>query len=452
MTEHGSLIDRREFMGRTLAAGAAAAALPAVSWARTRGANDRVRVGVIGCGPQGQAIARQLLRRAETDLVGVGRVCDLYRPRLEASAKLLALPAEMATMEYRDVLDDPDVDAVVVATPDHWHAKVTIEALQAGKSVLVETPLTHTIEQASAVRDAAQRSRAVLAVAAQRCSDDRYWVAREAIAHDRIGRVTWSQGAFCLNGRIPIFNRPYDRAPSPDADSPDYLWWDRWLGHEWGLAPKTEFSAERFFQYQKFYDYANGMAGELLFGVLAPILLAVGAADEPPRRVVCGGGRYNYLDSREIPDQMMAVLDYASEQSVVLVACATNSLGLDTTFRGRHGAAILSEEGVSFREEAAFYPEFRGSNKDHVDAGMSKDARGRWIPDPPAGEVGFALERGERADAVGNFLASVRGEATPHCGVELAFNTMIAVGMISRAIRDQCTVFWDRERERLADE
>lgn len=443
---------RREFLERTAVAGGLAATLSAASWARVVGANKDIGLGVIGCGPRGQQLARALRVRGQETGVTIRRVCDLYRPRLSAAAELAGLPPAGATMEYREVLDDPDIDAVLIATPDHWHAKLSIEALEAGKAVLVETPLSHTIEEARAVRDAVGRTGGVFAVAAQKCSNDGYWKLREAIAQDRIGKVTWSQAAFCLNSRIPVLARPDEGPVSPRPDSPDYLWWDRWVGHEWGLAPRAEISPDRFFRYQKFYDYSGGLASEWLFGTLAPLLLAIKGPDgEQPRRVVCGGGLYNLFDTREVPDQLMAVIDYSSEHTIVLAASATNETGLEAMVRGRHGSATLRDEDVLFEEERAFYPEFRGGNKDLVDAGMSQDQRGRWIPNPPKGEVSFTLAKGERPDILDNFVAAVRGEAAPECGIELAYSTMVAIKMIVESLRQDRVMLWDRDAQRVTD-
>lgn len=443
---------RREFLEKAAVAGGIAATLPAVSWARVPGANEEVRCGVIGCGPRGQTLARALRVRGDTLGVKIARTSDVYRPRLNSTTESLGLPPEAGTMEYREIIDDPDIDAVLIATPDHWHAKMSIDALDAGKAVLVETPLSHTIEQAIAVREAVTRTRGTFAVAAQRCSNDLFWKLRQAIAEQRLGRITWSQASFAVNGRIPIFSRPKDGAISGRLNSDSYLWWERWLGTEWDLAPDTPISEDRFFRYQKYLDYSNGFAGEVLFGLLAPMLLAItGTRGEQPRRVVTGGGTYNFFDGRDTADQMLTVLDFPGEHSIVMTACGTSGKGLDMTFRGRNGYATVGEEGtVRMQEDGAFYPEFRGGNKDKVEAGMMKDIKGRWIPDPPAGEVGYDMEIGERPDLLANFVAAVRGEAKPDCGIELAFASMLGARMMSQSLHNNQVMLWDEDAQTLA--
>lgn len=448
-------IPRREFLERTAIAGTLAAGatggLPAAAWARVPRASETMRIGVIGCGPRGLHLAHQYRLRGEALNVSVVRVSDVYRPRLRAAVELLGMAETGGTMEYREIIDDPAIDAVVIATPDHWHAKMSIEALDAGKAVLVETPLSHTTEQAIAVRDAVKRTGGTFAVAAQRCSQDRFWQLRQALAEQRIGRVTWSQAAFAINGRIPMFGRPKEGNVSPNLRSNQYVWWDRWLGSEWDLAPQVPLSEDRFFRYQKYFDYSNGMAGEMLFGLLAPMLLSIaGARGEEPRRVVSGGGLYNLFDGRETPDQLMAVLDFPGEHSIVLAGSGTSSKGLEMTFRGRQGFATVNDNIVHLHEDGAFYPEFRRNNKDKVDAGMSRDMKGRWIPDPPAGEVGYELELGKRSDVLSNFVEAVRGEADPDCGIDLAFAAMLGARMMAEGMRLNRVMLWDQDAQAMA--
>jgi hypothetical protein len=448
----GETISRREFVGRTAAAAGAAAALPALSWARVGGSGEQIRLGVIGCGLYGQGVLRNLTRRAASESIAVHRVCDVHRPRRNQAAKLAGAPAGRATQEYRDVLDDKDLDAVMVATPDHWHAKIAIEALEAGKAVLVETPLSHTIEQALALREAVRRTGGVLAVGARQCADDRYWKLRDAITRGRIGPLCWSQDSFCVNPRAALFGRPVSESASAKDEAPDFVWWDRWLGHEWGLAPAVGFDADRFFHFQKFYDYSNGMAGELLFGVLAALQIAIaGPEGEPPSRAVCGGGLYHLNDGRETPDQMIAVLDYDSGHSVTLAASGINDTRLGAVVRGRHATATFGEETVEVREQGSFYPEFRDANNDLIDAGMVQNSEGFWVPEPPKGEVGFTLTPEPRRDTLGNFFDAVRGTAPPHCGIDLACSTMIAVKMIAEAQRRRKVMLWDPEARQMSE-
>lgn len=151
-------LSRRRFIQGVAAAAGSAYVLPAVSWARMRGANDRVVMGVIGTGGQGTWHVDSLVKRGEADNVVIKRVCDVYRRRLNNAVKLIGGSEGAGTMEYREILDDKDINAVLIATPDHWHTKIAIEAMDAGKDVFCEKPLSLTVQQAIDCRDAVKRT------------------------------------------------------------------------------------------------------------------------------------------------------------------------------------------------------------------------------------------------------------------------------------------------------
>ena len=446
-------VDRRTFLGTSLALGAAASSLSAASWMRVRGANERITLGVIGCGPQGIFHIRNFYRRRERDNVELTRACDVYTRRLNRAAKALPGGETAATMEYRELLDDGDLDSVVIATPDHWHSKIAIEALDAGKAVFLETPFTHTIRQALALRDAVRRTKGLLAVGARRCSDPRYRMLHEAILMNRIGEVKWSQGSFCLNSRMPIFNRPIDGNVSDRPKEEGYIWWERWLGTDYGLAPKAKFTPDRFFRYQKYYDYGGGIAAEYLFHILTPLLLAIsGEQGEIPSRAVCGGGQYTFFDQREVPDQIMAVLDFPSEHTITLSGSGTTDSGPETIVRSQVATVTFPKDALHFEEQDAYYPEFRHGNKDLVDATMVQNARGQWIPVPPMGDAAFDMPKGTTRDHNGNFLDAIRGQAKPACNAELGCASMIGIAMIVEAYRQMKVIQWDHATESLRDE
>ena len=144
---------RRRFLRTTAATSLGATLLPAVSWGRVLGANERLNMAVIGTGGMGTGHTRNLVGRKDKENIDVIRVCDVYRRRLNEAERIIGKPGS-GTMEYREIIDDPDVDAVLIATPDHWHTKIAIEAMENGKDVYCEKPLSHTIPQALACRDA----------------------------------------------------------------------------------------------------------------------------------------------------------------------------------------------------------------------------------------------------------------------------------------------------------
>src|SRR5262245_23968249 len=216
---------------------AVAALATAASARHVLGANARIGMAVIGCGGMGTGHLSALLKRAEKDNLRVLGVCDVYQRRLSRAEKLSGVKGHL---DYRKVLDNNDIDAVLIATPDHWHAKIAIEALESGKHVYVEKPMTHTIEQALALRDTVRKAKKeVLAVGPNTTAEDGYWQAREAIKEGRIGKVTWAQGSYNRNARVCLFNthQRIDATAGPGKKGDDFIDWDMWLGHKWGLAP-----------------------------------------------------------------------------------------------------------------------------------------------------------------------------------------------------------------------
>src|SRR6185437_8974269 len=180
-----SHISRRGFISTTAAAtsavvGANLLAAPAIG--KVLGANDRIQFGVIGVGGMGSGHVGELVGRADRDNVRCAAVCDVYQKRLNHNRERTG---GEAFTDYRKLLDRKDIDAVIIATPDHWHSKQAIDAMEAGKDVYLQKPMTLTIEQAIEVRDAAKRLKKKLQVGTQYASEPETWAARQAIADGR---------------------------------------------------------------------------------------------------------------------------------------------------------------------------------------------------------------------------------------------------------------------------
>lgn len=443
-------LTRRGFLQTTAAASAWLVAPRLMG--QVIGANDRLNLAVIGTGGQGTWHVRALTDRRERDNVQVIRVCDLYRRRLNNAIGIIGGGEGSGTMEYREVLDDPDVDAVVIATPDHWHTKIAIEAMDAGKDVYCEKPLSLTVEQAIECRDAVRRTGRVLQVGPQRTSEDRFWKARDAIADGRIGPVTWSQASYCRNSHEGQFNWHIDpdAGPSNPPAAEGYVWWDRWLGWEWDLAPKIPWNPDHFFRFRKYFAYNGGVATDLLYHMLAPLLLSITGPDgEYPARVVASGGRYVEKDDRDIPDTFMMTVDYPTEHTVTLISVMTNDVGVPTVIHGQHATLNFEDGKIDIHEQAAWWQEFRRTNEGLFPYAMKTDDKGKRVPEPPPGQASFSIYEAPRRDHMGNFLDSVRREAEPHCNVDLGCSTMVAIKMGVEAYRQSKTLLWDADSERV---
>src|SRR2546427_2949026 len=318
---------RRTFL-KTSAAAAAATALPGVSYAAVLGTNDRINFAVIGCGGMGTGHLGSLVKRSESDNITVRAVSDVYQRRL---TRAKGICHGEGYPDYRKLLERKDLDAVLIATPDHWHAKISIDAMDAGKHVYVEKPMTHTVEQAIQLRDAVKRCKKVLQVGPNGTANDSFWQAHEAIKAGRIGKVTWAHASYNRNARICLFNehQKIDPTAGPHKTGEDYIDWDLWLGHQWGLAPKIPWNPEHFFRFRKYWPYNGGVATDLLYHKLAPLLIAIaGANGEYPARVNANGGLYIEKDGRDISDTFLMTADYPGPTSPFLLCTLTNGAGI----------------------------------------------------------------------------------------------------------------------------
>lgn len=318
---------RRRFLKAATATVGAAAGQSAFTLlsAQAKGANDRIGIGFIGAGFRANNHLTTVGRM--TDAAEIVAVCDVYGPRLKAAAEKTG--AKPYT-HFQELLDDPRVDAVCIATPDRHHAPQAIEAVRRGKDVYVEKPLTHwsQFELAQQLADEVRKHERIVQVGSQFAIDDALPKIREKIKQGVIGKVVHVQAGCFRRGdwgeRMPI----PDPAAQPGAD----LDWKQFLGD----APATAFSVSRFFQWRMFWDYAGGPATDLLYHSLAPVfqVLDLGV----PQRVMCGGGTLQY--DREVPDQCNILVDYEGGPTLSLTNSLSNFTGVDTMLRGTDGIVI----------------------------------------------------------------------------------------------------------------
>jgi predicted dehydrogenase len=417
---------RRDFV-KTTAASAGAMAIAGLATAKVMGANDRINMGIIGVGGMGTGHVGSLVKRGDKDNVRVLAVCDVYRRRITRAQNICKGDGYM---DYRKLLERNDIDAVLIATPDHWHAKISIDAMAAGKHVYVEKPMTHTVEQALELRDGVRRYRKVLQVGPNGTGNDSYWQAHDAIQAGRIGKITWAHASYNRNARVCLFNthQKIDPTAGPDKPGEDYIDWDMWLGHEWGLAPKIPWNPEHFFRFRKYWPYNGGVATDLLYHKLAPLLLAIAGPDgEYPWRVNASGGLYIEKDGRDIPDTFLMTADYPSEWSIFLVSTLTNDDGIPDKVYGKFGTMELGGE-LKLHGNGDFKPEFLAKNDGKAET---------KIPLKP------------RRDMEGNFLDVLRGNAQLNCNAELGAATMVAIKLAVESYRQKKTMLWDVQQERL---
>ena len=261
-------------------------------------ASDRLRVGVIGVGDRGTQLAREVIACPDVELAAFA---DVYTRRLADAAKLA--PDAKTYVDYRQLLDDPSLDAVVIATPQHLHAECFIAAMSAGKHVYQEKAMAFTVDQAKAMRAAYQRaggtaSARIVQIGHQSCSLGHVTDAMNYLAGGSVGHVTAVRAHMYRNtphGK-PVWTRPV----YPDM-TPETIDWDAFLG----TAPTRDFDADRYINWRLFQDYSGGNVHESMSQQLAFWYKVMGL--EIPRAVTMTGGLYRWQDGREVPDTMNVV-------------------------------------------------------------------------------------------------------------------------------------------------
>jgi predicted dehydrogenase len=319
-----------------MSAAAATAAAGAAESARAFGPNDRVRIATVGMGIIGFIDTACALGVPGVELVAVA---DLYSGRREHAREVHGDRVD-AYVDYREVLARKDVDAVLLCVPDHWHARMSIDAMKAGKAVYCEKPMVRTIEEGPDVIRAQQETKAVFQVGSQYASSKIFDRLKEVLAGGAIGKLHAIEARYNRNSALGAWQYSI-----PTDASPETVDWDRFLGD----APRRPFDADRFFRWRKYWDYGTAVAGDLFVHLLTGIHHATGALG--PTRVAAMGGRRYWDDGREVYDLIMGLLDYPETK-----AHPAFTLALQTDFEDGGGASsvfrFVGSDGVievSFR-------------------------------------------------------------------------------------------------------
>jgi predicted dehydrogenase len=419
--------NRRVFLG---AAGAgigmsvARAAGPAPG--RVIGANDRINVGVIGVGGRGGYLAAEFAGIGErTGGCRVAAVCDVWEKRKREHAERHKCDGYL---DWREIINRSDIDAVVIATPDHWHAPIALAAMDKGKDVYLEKPMCHTIEEAKQLAATVRETKRVLQVGSQTTSSDQWHKAKKAIADGMIGQMIMSQGSYHRNSIEGEWNWKIEPEAGPNGKGDNYIDWKMWLGS----APKRAWDPDRYFRFRKYWDYSGGIATDLFYHVVAPLNICWG---EPqfPARVTASGGVYVFnKDGREVPDTFHLLAEYEKGHSLVLSSSMANSQHIPGLIRGHEGSLVMVEHGrfEGYAPYIKVIPERRVASEAYkTKFGIE--------------EIKIPVQETKRWAHMENFLDCVRTRQKPTLDVETGMRAQVTITMAVQSYREGRVLYWD---------
>jgi predicted dehydrogenase len=441
---------RREFVRLGAGAVAAGAAVKATllepgTLAAQRLAGERkIRFVIVGTGIRGCNLLQSARQAPAGVCVGAA---DLYSTRLEAAKE--AWGAEIpTTRDYRTLLDRKDVDAVFVATSDHHHRRVTLDAVAAGKDVYCEKPMSHNVADGLAMVEAVAANKRIFQAGSQRVSSPVYTKAREIYASGQLGEVHWIDAH--VNRNSPGGAWIY---PVPADASPETVDWEAFLVD----APKRPFDPVRFFRWRLFADYGSGLAGDLFVHLLSGIQTITGL-NTVPSRAYSSGGLYHYKDGRDFPDFLETVYDYPGMQ--VNIHCNQNNDEGDdrTTVYGSKGTLVVVGNGLTFTPQDTT-PRFESYGWNGMTAAQKKQGLDEWnaahsaAPEAPGLTESFTLPQGhnfdDAADHIANFFRAV--VTREHVVEDEVFgnNAAIACHMANHSYFHRNVATWDAETKTI---
>jgi predicted dehydrogenase len=426
-------VSRRDFMKGVISTGIAVGITTSNRnvQARILGANDRIQIGVIGVGGRGRYLLREVLSIQEnTSTVKVLAVSDVYEKRKKIAQDLCK---GEAYVDYRELLARDDLDAVLIATPDHWHARMAIEAMNKGKDVYLEKPMTHTVEEARQVVEAAERNQRVLQVGSQTTSSDQWWKARKVIEEGGIGQLIMSQGSYHRNSTEGEWNWPIDAEAGPNGQGENFIDWKMWLGP----APERPYDADRFFRFRKYWDYSGGIATDLFYHVMAPLNICWGQA-QFPYRVSGNGGIYVFKDEREVPDTFTLTADYAAGHTVCLSSSMANDTHIPGLIRGHEGTIIMVPDG-----------QFEG-RVDYITVVPQKIAKDKFRAKYGNG-IEVKLECEKRESHMMNFLNCVRNRQKPVLDALTGYKAQVTISLSVQSYREGRVLYFDEAIQKVVD-
>ena len=380
----------------------------AIAAQKVLGANDRIGVALIGCGMRGRGLVAHLPQIEGAELRAVS---DAYTPRMEQAA-FQSETEVRASADYRRLLDSPDVDAVVIATPDHWHVPMTLEALRAGKDAYVEKPVTHSANEGEALLKAVNSSLQIVATGTQQRSWGHFIEAKRLVAEGALGKVTfvrchWSQ------------NYSDFRKQAAQGVDLSQLDWESWLGP----APAQPFDTTRFHFWRFFWDFGGGSVSDLMTHWIDVIQWFMGSTQVGEVRAFGTTYTNHWL---EAPDTVVATMAFPEGYTAVFEGNMTfGLLGCGIEFRGDKAMMILNRDGYAIYDEGTMPLEAVSLPKPTYEYRRSDN-----------------LSWSDRVDGTGtvdnlrNWLACIRSRTEPNAHIQAGVESAATSHRVNRAIRE----------------
>ena len=433
---------RRKFLkGVAAGAGLAAGFRSGPALLGQKSPNNVIGVANIGVGTRGH----QLLQGAQgVPKAEVRVICDLYQGNVARAQRLCTNPQVRVVHEWEKVMEDPAIDAVIIATPDFWHAPMVIAAAQAKKDIYVEKGWCTNLADAKKMRQAVKDNKVVMQLGHHYNSAPTYHKAREIFRSGALGKVPLVRTYIDRAGTRPMwkFYTDYDILDMPADAGPNTIDWDRWIAN----APKRPFDAERFFTWRCYWDYGTGIAGDLLSHVWDGVNMIVGMGI--PDSAMTHGGIYFWTGDREVPDQWTVLFDYPSMNMGYSFSCGFHNshIGEITQLLGRDVTLEVSPSKCR-TYSAEWKPEYQLKVK--------KAQELAWLfglePQDAVVLPDYAFKPGEITvtSHMQDFLDCTRTRTVPRCGVDRAFEEAATIMMSMEAFKKGRKVHWDPVKEEI---
>ena len=445
-----SRYSRRGFLGLTAAAAGSVAARtirlnaePLAAGTQSVSPSDRIRFGMIGVGMEGSWVLAQAI---ELPGVQCAAASDLYDGRHTLAREITGKHDLPVTRHYQELLDNKEIDCIVAAVPDHWHRQIFIDAINAGKDIYLEKPMSHNAADGVAMLEAAKKTDRIVEIGSQRVSSLIFAKARELVSEGVLGDITMVEGWLGRNDPTGAWEYP----PPPDL-SLENLDWDTWLGR----APRRPFDPYVFARWRCWKEYGTGVAGDLLVHLVSGMMFVLGI-NQAPKQAMAVGGILRWKDGRNMPDVHATVFKYGDLPVYMRLNLGTE-MPETYRFQGSKGILEITEFGLSYTPQSG-----KDSGPSYYDAAFPRALRSayerKWHAenDPQFGQesmaetVGF---RGPDYDDVKphlwNFFQAVRSRKPVVEDAVFGHNAALACHMANESYFRQKAVLWDQDTKSI---